>query len=113
MFDIDVILQEMDPEDCDNFMPSGQNCSTPLIPGIYADTITLPIPELSSVILNLLKGYKSLKIELTLMDSQSNELACLWTDIDINVPDGENNGMRMFYSNFMLGTMLLLIFLYI
>ena len=113
MFDIDDILQEIDPEDCDNFMPSRQNCSTPLNPGIYAEAITLQITGLSPVIINLLKVYKSLKIELTLMDSQSNELACLWTDIDINVPDGGNNGTRMFNSNLILGAMLWLIFLYI
>ena len=101
-------------------MPQGQNCSTPLNPGDYAK-INLPkfqIPEIPPVILNQLKTVKSLKIELTLMNSKDFahivDLACMSTKIDIHVlDDDENNGIKMFNSNAKLGAMLLLNFLYI
>ena len=97
-------------------MPQGQNCSTPLNPGDYAK-INLPkfqIPEIPPDILNQLKMVKSLKIELTLINSHFLDAACMSTKIDIHVlDDDENNGMKMFNSNIILGAMLLLDFLYI
>ena len=106
----------MDQTLCQSLMPRGQSCSTPLNPGIYAETklSKFPIPEIPSNIIAYLKIVKTMKIELTLMDSNSNDLACMWTKIDIHVPgDEENSGMKMFNSNLMLGAMLLLNFLYI
>ena len=121
-------------EECAFFMPQGQSCSTPLKPGDYAN-INLPkiqIPEIPPDILNQLKMVKSLKIELTLMNSKFLDSACMSTKIDIHVPDDDdtttttattttttttttpkNNGMKMFNSNVILGAMLLLNFLYI
>ena len=116
IFKIDDILQSTDQTLCQSLMPRGQNCSTPLNPGIYAETklSKFPIPEISSDILNYLKIVKTMKIELTLMDSNSNDLACMWTKIDIHVSDDEeNSGMKMFNSNLILGAMLLLVLHYI
>ena len=97
-------------------MPQGQSCSTPLKPGDYAN-INLPkiqIPEIPPDILNQLKMVKSLKIELTLMNSKFLDSACMSTKIDIHVLDDDNNnGMKIFNSNVILGAMLLLNFLYI
>ena len=103
-------------EECAIFMPQGQSCSTPLKPGDYAN-INLPkiqIPEIPPAILNQLKMVKSLKIELTLINSKFLDLACMSTKIDIHVLDDDNNnGMKIFNSNVILGAMLLLNFLYI
>ena len=97
-------------------MPQGQSCSTPLNPGDYAK-INLPkfqIPEIPLNILNQLKTVTSLKIELTLRNSNYREAACMSTKIDIHVLDDDNNnGMKIFNSNVILGAMLLLNFLYI
>ena len=97
-------------------MPQGQSCSTPLKPGDYAN-INLPkvqIPEIPPDILNQLKMVKSLKIELTLINSKFLDLACMSTKIDIHVLDDDNNnGMKIFNSNVILGVMLLLNFIFI
>ena len=101
MLKIDEILQNIDQTLCEQIMPKGQSCSTPLNPGIYAgfdSPLIIQIPEIPSAILNSLKLIKTIKIELTLIDSKSNDLACMWTKIDIHVPD-PNSGMKMFNSN--------------
>ena len=113
-------MENATPEQCAFFMPQGQNCSTPLNPGDYANINSkFQIPEIPPTILNQLKMVKSLKIELTLRNSKDFahivDLACMSTKIDIHVldDDDENNGMKMFNSNIILGAMLLLNFLYI
>ena len=116
-------MENATPEECAFFMPQGQSCSTPLYPGDYAK-INLPkfqIPEIPPDILNQLKMVKSLKIELTLINSKFLDVACMSTKIDIHVLDDDtittttpkNNGRKMFNSNVILGAMLLLNFLYI
>merc|ERR1711993_54252 len=109
-FSIDDMLLWPTRDQCNSLMPKGQSCSTPLLPGIYAETKqTFTIPKLSSEILADLNLYKSLTIELTLTDSKSKDLACLRTKIEWN--DGEkNSGMKMFNSNLMMGAMLLMVF---
>ena len=112
---IDALLENATPEQCAFFMPQGQNCSTPLNPGDYANINSkFQIPEIPPNILNQLKMVKSLKIELTLINSKFLDLACMSTKIDIHVLDDDNNnGMKIFNSNVILGVMLLLNFIFI
>ena len=71
--------------DCEQFLPEGQTCSTPLKPGHYAGgpAYVIELPKIPSVLVHILKPLKALKAELYGIKPNGSTISCLAATIEI------------------------------
>ena len=71
--------------DCNQFLPEGQTCSTPLKPGHYAGgpAYVIELPKIPDILVSFLKPLKALKAELYGIKPDGTTVSCLAGTLEI------------------------------
>merc|ERR1712071_492434 len=78
-YDADYLLGQFADFLCPTYVPEGQACALPLMPGVYGggDPAVLgPIENIPEILIPFLKG--TIRAEATVMNAAGETLACIW-----------------------------------
>ena len=86
-YDADTLLAEAEAGDhaiCPTYFPEGQECKTPLNPGVYGagDPLVLTLPDIPAVIADLLASG-TYYADATILLADGSEMACIFVRLEL------------------------------
>merc|ERR1712136_132075 len=69
---------------CPDYVPDGQTCNLPLMPGEYGsnDPYTITLPDIPDAIANLL-GKGKFEVRATVNKEDGSEMTCIWVILEL------------------------------